>query len=100
MDKYKNYIIDALDKNGIIYVLKTYHDIINLYKLGKTKKFKEIIHHIDNIYETNYIDEYYQQNNIKKELIQSYDKTSLKVRKSNKNIKQNGGYFIITIYVL
>ena len=38
------------NKNGIIYVLKTDHDIVNLYKLGKTKKFKERIHHIDNIY--------------------------------------------------
>lgn len=141
MDKYKNYIIDALNKkvgilennqkpipnnkSGIIYVLKTDHDIINLYKLGKTKKFKERIRthnssHIDNvdivhIYETNYIDEvekclknvlstkqyrkrkeFFQIDlDILKELIHSCDKMSLKVRKSNRNIKQNGGYFIM-----
>ena len=141
MNKYKNYIIDALDKkvgilennqkpipnnkSGIIYVLKTDHDIVNLYKLGKTKKFKERIRthnssHIDNvdivhIYETKYIDEvekclknvlstkqyrkrkeFYQIDlDVLKELIQSCDKMSLKVRKSNKNIKQNGGYFIM-----
>jgi phage anti-repressor protein len=141
MNKYKNYIIDALDKkvgilennqkpipnnkSGIIYVLKTDHDIVNLYKLGKTKKFKERIRthnssHIDNvdivhIYETNYIDEvekclknvlltkqyrkrkeFYQIDlNVLKELIQSCDKMSLKVRKSTKNIKQKGGYFIM-----
>jgi hypothetical protein len=133
----KNYVIDALDKkisilennqkpitnnkSGIIYVLKTDHDIVNLYKLEKTKKFKEKIRthnssHIDNvdivhIYETNYIDkvekclknvlltkqyrkrkEFYQIDlDILKELIQSCDKMSLKVRKNNKNIKQKGG---------
>ena len=50
---------------------------------------------------------FYQQNNIEKEknfikdldilkeLIQSCDKMSLKIRKSNKNIKQNGCYFIM-----
>ena len=135
--KLKNYVIDALDKkisilennqkpipnnkSGIIYVLKTDHDIVNLYKLEKTKKFKEKIRthnssHIDNvdivhIYETNYIDkvekclknvlltkqyrkrkEFYQIDlDILKELIQSCDKMSLKVRKNNKNIKQKGG---------
>jgi len=141
LDKYKNYIIDALNKkvnilennqkpipnnkSGIIYILKTEHDIINLYKLGKTKKFKERIRthnssHVDNvdivhIYETNYIDEvekclknvlstkqykkrkeFYQIDlDILKELIQSCDKLSLKVRKNNKNIKQKGGYFVM-----
>ena len=139
--KLKNYIIEALNKkvnilennqktilnnkSGIIYVLKTDHDIINLYKLGKTKKFKERIRthnssHIDNvdivhIYETNYIDkvkkclknvlltkqyrkrkEFYQIDlDVLKELIQTCDKMSLKVRKSNKNIKQEGGYYIM-----
>ena len=54
VDKYKNYIIDALNKKvsilennqkpisnnkcGIIYVLKTDYNIVNLYKVGKTKK--------------------------------------------------------------
>ena len=139
--KLKNYIIEALNKkvnilennqktilnnkSGIIYVLKTDHDIINLYKLGKTKKFKERIRthnssHIDNvdivhIYETNYIvevekclknvlltkqyrkrKEFYQIDlDVLKELIQTCDKMSLKVRKSNKNIKQEGGYYIM-----
>jgi hypothetical protein len=30
-----------------------------------------------------------------KKLIKTCDKMSLKVRKNNKNIKQNGGYFIM-----
>ena len=141
MNKYKNYIIEALNKkvdilennqkpiqdnkNGIIYVLKTDKNIVDLYKLGKTKKFKERIRthnssHIDNvdivhIYETDYIDEvekclknvlstkqyrkrkeFYQIDlDVLKELIKTCDKMSLKVRKSNKNIKQAGGYFIM-----
>jgi phage anti-repressor protein len=141
MNKYKNYIIEALNKQvgvlennrkpipnnkgGIIYVLKTDKDIIDLYKLGKTKKFKERIRthnssHIDNvdivhIYETDYIDEvekclknilstkqyrkrkeFYQIDlDVLKELIKTCYKMSLKVRKSNKNIKQEGGYFIM-----
>jgi phage anti-repressor protein len=141
MNKYKNYIIEALNKKlgilennmkpipnnkrGIIYVLKTQKDIVDLYKLGKTKKFKERIRthnssHIDNvdivhIYETDYIDEvekclknvlftkqyrkrkeFYQIDlNILKELMKTCDKMSLKVRNNNKNIKQDGGYFIM-----
>jgi phage anti-repressor protein len=141
MNKYKNYIIEALNKQvgilennqkpipnnkgGIIYVLKTDKDIVNLYKLGKTKKFKERIKthnssHIDNvdivhIYETDYIDEvekclknvlstkqyrkrkeFYQIDlDVLKELIKTCDKMSLKVRKNNKNIQQDGGYFIM-----
>ena len=141
MDKYKNYIIEGLNKQidilknnqktipnkkgGIIYVLKTDYNIVNLYKIGKTKKFKERIRthnssHIDNvdivhIYETDYIDEvekclknvlsskqykkrkeFYEIDiNILKELIKTCDKMSLKVRKNNKNIKQTGGYYIM-----
>ena len=141
LNKYKNYIIDSLNKkvcvleynmkpipnnkSGIIYILKTEKDIVDLYKLGKTKKFKERIRthnssHIDNvdivhIYETNYIDEvekclknvlstkqyrkrkeFYQIDlDVLKELIKTCDKMSLKVRKSNKNINQEGGYFIM-----
>jgi phage anti-repressor protein len=144
MNKYKNYIIEALDKrinilennqkpipnnkNGIIYVLKTDYDIVDLYKIGKTKKFKERIRthnssHIDNvdivhIYETNYIDEvenclknalsskqykkrkeFYEIDlDVLKELINDCDKLSLKVRKSNKQIKQEGGYYIMLDY--
>ena len=141
MNKYKNYIIEALNKkigileynqkpiidnkSGIIYILKTDKDIVDLYKVGKTKKFKERIRthnssHIDNvyivhIYETNYIDEvekclknilsvkqyrkrkeFYQIDlDILKELIKTCDKMSLKVRINNKKIKQEGGYFIM-----
>ena len=70
MNKYKNYIIEALNKkigileynqkpiiynkSGIIYILKTDKDIVDLYKVGKTKKIKERIRthnssHIDNV---------------------------------------------------
>ena len=126
MNKYKNYIIEGLNKriqilennqkpiikpsNGVIYILKTNYDIIDLYKIGKTKKFKERIRthnssHIDNvdivhIYETDYIDEvekclknilstkqykkrkeFYEIDlNTLKELIKNCDKLSLKVR--------------------
>ena len=61
MNKYKDYIIDALNKkvgvlennqktipnnkNGVIYILKTDKDIIDLYKIGKTQKFKENGYH-------------------------------------------------------
>ncbi len=141
MDKYKNYIIEGLNKKidilennqkpiqnlkgGIIYVLKTDYNIVDLYKIGKTKKFKERIRthnnsHIDNVnivhvYETDYIDEvekclknvlsskqykkrkeFYQIDiDTLKELINTCDKMSLKVRKNNKNIKQTGGYYIM-----
>ena len=141
MDKYKKYIIEGLTnkidilennqkpisdtKSGVIYVLKTDYNIIDLYKIGKTKKFKERIRthnssHIDNvdivhIYESNYIDEvekclknllvskqyrkrkeFYQVDlDTIKELIKTCDKMSLKVRKNNKNIKQLGGYYIM-----
>jgi phage anti-repressor protein len=141
MNKYKNYIIEALNKriqilennqkpisntkNGIIYVLKTDYDIINLYKIGKTKKFKERIRthnssHIDNvdivhIYETDHIDEvekclknilitkqykkrkeFYEIDlDTLKELIKTCNDLSLKVRQSNKKINQYGGYYIM-----
>lgn len=141
LNKYKNYIIESLNKKigilennmkpipnkkgGIIYVLKTEHDIVNLYKIGKTAKFKERIKthntsHVDNvdivhIYETDYLDEvenclksilaskqykkrkeFYQIDlDILKHLIKTCDKMSLKVRKSSKNIMQNGGFYIM-----
>lgn len=141
LNKYKNYIIDALNTKigilennmkpipnngkGVIYILKTEKNIVDLYKIGKTKKFKERIRthnssHIDNvdivhIYETDYIDEvekclknvlstkqyrkrkeFYQIDlDILKELIKSCDKMSLKVRNSNKKMKQTGGYYIM-----
>ena len=59
IDKYKNYIIEALNKKvgvmqnnqkpivdnreGTVYVLKTDLDIENLYRIGKTKSFKSRI---------------------------------------------------------
>jgi phage anti-repressor protein/predicted GIY-YIG superfamily endonuclease len=141
MNKYKDYIIEALNKkvgvldnnqkpipdnkNGVIYILKTDKDIVDLYKIGKTQKFKERIRthnssHIDNvdivhIYETKYIDEvekclknvlatkqyrkrkeFYQIDlDVLKELIKNCDNMSLTVRKINKNIKQEGGFFIM-----
>jgi hypothetical protein len=83
LDKYKNHIIESLEKriiilennqkpvlnykSGIIYVLKSNLDIINLYKIGKTKGFKNRIKthntsQADNVeivyvYESEYIDE-------------------------------------------
>jgi len=83
LDNYKNVIIDHLNKRidilennqkptidtnvGLIYILKSNDDIENIYKIGKSKKFKERIlshnsSHPDNIqilyvYETKYIDE-------------------------------------------
>jgi phage anti-repressor protein/predicted GIY-YIG superfamily endonuclease len=82
IDKYKNYIIEGLNKkvgilennqkninvtkNGVIYVLKTNFDIDGIYKIGKTKTFKNRLKthnnsHVNNvdvifIFETNDID--------------------------------------------
>ena len=57
IDKYKNHIIEALNKQvnvlnnnqkpkvdnkgGVIYVLKSNKDIEGIYRIGKTKKFRE-----------------------------------------------------------
>ncbi len=141
IDKYKDYIIDALNKQmsilqnnqkpkvnkngGVIYVLKSDKDIEGIYRIGKTKKFKErkAVHdssHPDDmeivfIYETKNIDEvenclkailkskqyrkrkeFYQiDENILKELISTCDGMTLKVKKSNKKTKQFGGMFIM-----
>jgi phage anti-repressor protein len=141
MDKYKDYIIESLNKkidilennqkeipknkSGIIYVLKTDHDIVNLYKIGKTKKFKERIRthntsHINNVeivhvYETNNIDaveiclkgvlmstqyrkrkEFYEIDlDVLKKLIKTCDNMTLAAKKSNKKIRQTGGYYIM-----
>lgn len=82
IDKYKDYIIEALNKkvgvlsnnqkkidnpkSGVIYIMKTDLDIEGIYKIGKTKKFKERLathnsSHVDNvdvmlIYESHDID--------------------------------------------
>ena len=125
VNKYKNYIIEALNKkidilennqkpisdtkSGIIYILKTDKNIVDLYKIGKTKKFKERIrtHNSSHIYEVEKClknilttkqyrkrKEFYQIDlDVLKELIKKCDKMSLKVRKSK--IKQEGGYFIM-----
>lgn len=83
LDKYKQIIIDDLNKKigilennqktipqtkkGVIYVLKTNLDIDDLYKIGRTKKFKNRLNthnssHPDNVnialvFETKYINE-------------------------------------------
>lgn len=83
IDKYKNYIIEALNKKvnilednqkdikvnkgGVIYVLRTDLNIEGIYKIGKTKNFKNRLKthnssHADNvevifIFETNDIDD-------------------------------------------
>jgi hypothetical protein len=141
IDKYKNYIIDGLNKkidilennqkpkieskSGVIYVLKSNKDIDGIYRIGRTKKFKERknVHdssHPDDmeiifIYETKNIEEvenclkailkstqyrkrkeFYQiDENILKELIDGCDKMTLKVKKTNKKIKQFGGMFLM-----
>lgn len=141
IDKYKNYIIDGLNaevknlrnnqrpktsnKGGIIYVLKSTKDINGIYRIGKTKKFKERknVHdssHPDDmeilvIYETKNIDEvenclksilkskqyrkrkeFYEIDlDVLKELINDCDKITLKVKGKSTKIKLNGGYFLM-----
>ena len=105
-------------------MLKTDHDIVNLYKIGKTKKFKERIRthnssHTDNVdivhvYESNNIDaietclkgvlmstqyrkrkEFYEIDlDLLKKLIKSCDSMTLAAKKSNSKIRQTGGYYI------
>jgi len=83
LDKYKNYIIQSLNKkvgilennqktkqninSGVIYIMKTDLDIEGIYKIGKTTKFKSRLathnsSHVDDVevllvYETNNITE-------------------------------------------
>ena len=141
LDKYKNYIIDGLNnkvdylknnqkpiinnQGGIIYVLQTDKNIENLYKIGKTKNFKNRIKthnssHIDDveikfIYETNNIDqvekclinilkdkqyrkrkEFYQIDlNLLKVLINDCETLVLKAKNKSKTSKQIGGYFLM-----
>jgi phage anti-repressor protein len=141
IDKYKNHIIEALNKQvdvlhnnqkpkinnngGVIYVLKSDKDIEGIFRIGKTKKFRErkLVHdssHPDDmeivfIYETKNIDEvenclkavlkskqyrkrkeFYQiDENVLKELIDTCDNMTLKVKKTNKKIKQFGGMYIM-----
>ena len=139
LDNYKNVIIDHLNKRidtlennqkptidttvGLIYILKSNDDIENIYKIGKSKKFKERIlshnsSHPDNVqilyvYETKYIDEieaclkaalkskqyrkrkeFYQIDiDIIKEVIKSCNKIILKVRNKPDKKFKDGGYY-------
>ena len=139
LDNYKNVIIEHLNKRigvlennqkpivntniRLIYILKSNDDIENVYKIGKSKKFKERIlshnsSHPDNIqilyvYETKYIDEieaclkttlkskqyrkrkeFYQVDiDIIKEVIKSCNKIVLKVRNKVDNKFKDGGYY-------
>jgi phage anti-repressor protein len=143
IDIYKNYIIEALNKkidilennmkpkietkSGVIYVLKSNKDIDGIYRIGRTKKFKERknVHdssHPDDmqivfIYETNNIEEvenclkailkskqyrkrkeFYQiDEDILKQLIKTCNNMTLKVKNSNKKSKQFGGMFLMYV---
>lgn len=141
IDKYKNHIIEALNKQmqilsnnqkpkvdkkgGVIYILKSNKDIDGIYRIGKTKKFKErkAVHdssHPDDmeiifVYETKNIDEvenclkavlkstqyrkrkeFYQiDENVLKELINTCNNMTLKVKNLNSKSKQFGGMFVM-----
>ena len=112
-------------RGGIIYILKSPRDIDGIYRIGKTKKFKERknVHdssHPDDmeiimIYETQNIDdvenclksilkstqyrkrkEFYEIDlDILKELIDDCEKITLKAKKNPKKIRLQGGYFIM-----
>jgi phage anti-repressor protein len=139
INKYKDHIIEALNnkvdvlnnnqkpkvdiKKGVIYILKTDLGIEDVYKIGKSKKFKERLtthnsSHVDNvkvvlIYEAEDIDgverclkavlkghqykkrkEFYSINIDKlKELLEGCDELTLKA-KYMKNDKITGGYYL------
>jgi phage anti-repressor protein len=141
IDKYKNYIIEGLSqkvstlknnqrtkvnpKGGVIYVLKSNKTIDEIYRIGRTKKFKERknVHyssHPDDleialIYETDNIEqvenclkgvlkdkqyrkrkEFYEVNiDIIKDVIEGCDKLILKVKNKLKKFKQDGGYYLM-----
>lgn len=141
IDKYKNYIIEGLDKrintlesnqktklnpkSGVIYVLKSNENIEGIYRIGRTKKFKERteVHnssHPDDmeivfVYETNNIEEvenclksilkskqyrkrkeFYEIDiDVLKELISGCEKLTLKVKKSVKKMSHFGGMFLM-----
>jgi phage anti-repressor protein len=144
MNKYKNYIIEALDKrinilennqkpipnnkNGIIYVLKTNYDIVDLYKIGKTKNFKNRLqtHQISHpekldiayVYETDMIDqvesclknllktkgyrkrkEFYEIDiDILKTLIKMCECMTLSIRRKTKDIKNEECKYILMLF--
>jgi phage anti-repressor protein len=139
INKYKDHIIEALNKkidvldnnqkpildvkSGVLYVLKTDLEIDDVYKLGKSKKFKKRLtthnsSHVDNVkvvlvYEAEDIDgverclkavlkghqykkrkEFYTITIDKlKELLEDCDKITLKA-KHMKNDKIEGGYYL------
>lgn len=141
VDKYKYVIIEHMQKRitdleenqkpkintkgGLIYVLKSSDDIEDVYRIGKTKKFKERLNthnssHCDNIkvvyvYETDNIDqveaclkgllkttqyrkrkEFYQvEIDVIKELIKSCDELSLKVKNRSKKNTEGGFYYLM-----
>lgn len=142
LDKYKGYIISALNKkvekyekelkptpeiisNKVIYVLKTNQDIEDVYKLGKSKEFKNRLatHQSSHpekldivyVYETEMIDkvenclkgllkdkgyrkrkEFYEIDiNILKQLIKICDCMSLIVRKNPKLLKDSQCKYIL-----
>ena len=141
IDKYKDHIIKSMEEkikqlennqkpivnpqSGVVYVLKTDKSIQDLYKIGKTKMFKNRMKthnssHNDNIevifvYETNDIDkvegclkvmlkdkqykkrkEFYEVDiDLIKELISKCDELQLKIKNKPKKFKQDGGYFLM-----
>jgi phage anti-repressor protein len=141
IDKYKNYIIEGLNKEvkvlknnqkpkvnskgGVIYILKSIKDIDGIYRIGKTKKFKERknvhdsshpdVMEIIMIYETKNIDEvenclksilkstqyrkrkeFYEIDlDVLKELIDDCEKITLKAKKKPNKMKLEGGYFLM-----
>jgi predicted GIY-YIG superfamily endonuclease len=141
LDKYKNYIIEGLNNkinkletnqkpivninSGVIYIMKTDENIENVYKIGRTKKFKDRLKthnssHVDNIeilfiYETNDINqvenclktilktkqyrkrkEFYEIDlNLLKELINDCNNLILKTKIKPKIFKQYGGYVLM-----
>lgn len=144
IDKYKNYIIEGLNKkvgileknqknkietkNGVIYVLKTDLDIEGIYKIGKTKTFKNRLKthnssHVNNvdvifIFETNDIDgvekclklslktkqyrkrkEFYEVDlNLLKDLMKDCENLLLKGKKKSINKMKGGNMFIMIDY--
>ena len=144
LDKYKNYIIEGLNNrinkletnqkpivninSGVIYIMKTDENIENVYKIGRTKKFKDRLKthnssHVDNveilfIYETNDINqvenclktilktkqyrkrkEFYEIDlNLLKELINDCNNLILKTKIKPKQFKQSGGYVLMLSY--
>ena len=140
IDKYKDYIIEGLERRnkqlennqkpkqkdgiGLIYVLKSDKDIDGIYKIGKTKKFKQRLtqhqsSHPDDLeviltFETQDIDrlesclklalkgkqyrhrkEFYEVDiDIIKELISGCESIFEKARSPPKKFKHTGGFFL------